>query len=297
METQNMMDDALNSFKKLRTGDIVTGVVVGVSDTEVTLDLNTYCEGIIRIDELSNDPKFSIKSIKTGDEITAVVISEDDGNGNILLSSKQAADELAWDKLQQMMDDGTVLTLKVGGIVNAGVIVYVEGIRGFIPASQLSLSYVEDLNPWLNQTVEAKIITVDEAKKKLVLSAKAVAIEKAAEDKAAKINRVQVGDVFTGTVENITNYGAFIDLGDGLSGLVHISQISFKRLKSVHEVLKEGDSVKVKVIANKDGKLSLSIKALQEDEEVTEIPEEVFEYKEEGSASTGLGALLAGLKL
>ena len=292
-----MMDDALNSFKKLKTGDIVTGVVVGVSDTEVTLDLNIYCEGIIRIDELSNDPKFSIKSIKTGDEITAVVISEDDGNGNILLSSKQAADELAWDKLQQMMDDGTVLTLKVGGIVNAGVIVYVEGIRGFIPASQLSLSYVEDLNPWLNQTVEAKIITVDEAKKKLVLSAKAVAIEKAAEDKAAKINRVQVGDVFTGTVENITNYGAFIDLGDGLSGLVHISQISFKRLKSVHEVLKEGDSVKVKVIANKDGKLSLSIKALQENEEVTEIPEEVFEYKEEGSASTGLGALLAGLKL
>ena len=297
METQNMMDDALNSFKKLKTGDIVTGVVVGVSDTEVTLDLNTYCEGIIRIDELSNDPKFSIKSIKTGDEITAVVISEDDGNGNILLSSKQAADELAWDKLQQMMDDGTVLTLKVGGIVNAGVIVYVEGIRGFIPASQLSLSYVEDLNSWLNQTVEAKIITVDEAKKKLVLSAKAVAIEKAAEDKAAKINRVQVGDVFTGTVENITNYGAFIDLGDGLSGLVHISQISFKRLKSVHEVLKEGDSVKVKVIANKDGKLSLSIKALQENEEVTEIPEEVFEYKEEGNASTGLGALLAGLKL
>lgn len=297
METQNMMDDALNSFKKLKTGDIVTGVVVGVSDTEVTLDLNTYCEGIIRIDELSNDPKFSIKSIKTGDEITAVVISEDDGNGNILLSSKQAVDELAWDKLQQMMDDGTVLTLKVGGIVNAGVIVYVEGIRGFIPASQLSLSYVEDLNPWLNQTVEAKIITVDEAKKKLVLSAKAVAIEKAAEDKAAKINRVQVSDVFTGTVENITNYGAFIDLGDGLSGLVHISQISFKRLKSVHEVLKEGDSVKVKVIANKDGKLSLSIKALQENEEVTEIPEEVFEYKEEGSASTGLGALLAGLKL
>ena len=96
METQNMMDEALNSFKKLKTGDIVTGVVVGVSDTEVTLDLNTYCEGIIRIDELSNDPKFSIKSIKTGDEITAVVISEDDGNGNILLSSKQAADELAW---------------------------------------------------------------------------------------------------------------------------------------------------------------------------------------------------------
>ena len=108
METQNMMDDALNSFKKLKTGDIVTGVVVGVSDTEVTLDLNTYCEGIIRIDELSNDPKFSIKSIKTGDEITAVVISEDDGNGN----TQQCTDDKAQQRLVQcdagMNKDGAV---------------------------------------------------------------------------------------------------------------------------------------------------------------------------------------------
>lgn len=296
METQDMMNEAVNSFTALKVDDIVTGQVVGVSDTEVTLDLNTYCEGIIKIDELSNDPKFSIKSVQVGDEVTAVVIASDDGSGNILLSAKQAADQLAWTKLQQLMDDETVLTLKIGGIVNAGVIVYVEGVRGFIPASQLSLSYVEDLNPWLNQTVEARVITVDASKKKLVLSAKAVALAKAAEDKAAKINRVQVGDVFTGKVDKITSYGAFVNLGDGLSGLVHISQISFKRLKSVQEVLKEGDEVKVKVIANKDGKLSLSIKALQENEEETKIPEEVFEYKETESATTGLGALLAGLK-
>ena len=296
MEETNMMAQAADAFRKLKVDDVVTGQVVAVSETEVTLDLNTYCEGIIKIEELSNDPRFSIKSIQPGDEITATVISEDDGEGNILLSRKKADDILAWSKLQEMMDGDTVLTLKISGIVNAGVIVYVEGIRGFIPASQLSSEYVEDLNPWLNRTIEAKIITVDEAKKKLVLSARDVAREKAAADKAAKINRIQTGDVFEGTVEKITNYGAFVQFADDLSGLVHISQISHKRIKYVKEVLKEGDVVKVKVIGNKDGKISLSIKALQEKDEVTEIPEETFEYKEEGQATTGLGALLAGLK-
>lgn len=297
MEDEKILDSAIESFKTLKMDDIVTGEVVGVSDTEVTVDLNTYCEGVITIDELSNDPRFSIKSINVGDMITAVVISEDDGEGNILLSKKKADDELAWSKLQEMMDNETVLTLKIGGVVNAGVVTYVEGIRGFIPASQLSMTYVEDLNEWLNKTVEAKIITVDASKKKLVLSAKAVAKDKEIADKHAKINKVQVGDVFEGTVDKITNYGAFVTFADDLSGLVHISQVSPKRIKSVHEVLKEGDTVKVKVIANKDGKLSLSIKALQALDEVTEIPEEVYDYKEEGQAATGLGALLANLKL
>lgn len=297
-ESMDDYKDTLNaSFKKLKEGDIVTGQIIGVSDTEVAVDLNAYCEGIIKIDELSNDPRFSIKSLNVGDAITAVVIQEDDGEGNILLSRKKADDELAWSKLSEMMSNDTVLTLKIGGIVNAGVIAYVEGIRGFIPASQLSTSYVEDLNEWLNKTVEAKIITVDPDKKRLVLSAKAVARDKEIADKNAKINRVQVGDVFDGTVDKITNYGAFVTFADDLSGLVHISQISTKRLKSVHEVLKEGDTVKVKVIANKDGKISLSIKALQAIDEVTEIPEEVFDYKEEGQATTGLAALLKNIKL
>lgn len=298
--TESMDDykDALNaSFKKLKAGDMVTGQVIGVSDTEVAIDLNYYCEGIIKIDELSNDPRFSIKSVNVGDTMTAVVIKEDDGEGNVLLSKKQADDELAWTKLAELMENETVLTLKIGGIVNAGVITYVEGVRGFIPASQLSTSYVEDLNEWLNKTVEAKIITVDPEKKRLVLSAKAVAMDKAVADRNAKINRVQVGDVFEGTVDKITNYGAFVNFADDLSGLVHISQVSPKRLKSVHEVLKEGDTVKVKVIGNKDGKISLSIKALQAIEEVTEIPEEVFDYKEEGQATTGLAALLKNIKL
>lgn len=285
------------SFKKIKEGDVFTCQIIGVSETEVTVDLGSYCEGIIKKEDFCADPSFSLKSVNVGDTVNAVVIREDDGQGNVLLSKKQADEENAWERFSQMMEDGTVLDLKVGGIVNAGVIVYVDGVRGFIPASQLALHYVEDLNDWLNKPVQAKIITADADKKRLVLSAKAVAKEKAAEEKNAKINQIKVGDVFEGTVDKITSYGAFVKLSEDISGLLHISQVSQKRIKSVHEVLKEGDTVKVKVIANKDGKLSLSAKALQDIQEVSEVPEEVFDYKEDGEATTGLGSLLANLKL
>lgn len=300
METmENYEKELEQSLVKVKEGDMVTGTVAGTSDTEVTVDLGIYSEGIIKISELSNDPKFSIKKdICVGDTVTAVVLSEDDGEGHILLSKKQADDVLSWDGLKEMMDNDTVLTVKIGGIVKGGVVTYVNGIRGFIPASLLSLNYVEDLNPWLNETVNAKIITVDPDKKRLVLSVKEVEKDKARKEHLDRIARIQIGDIMEGTVETITGYGAFINLGNGISGLVHISQISQKRIQSVHEVLKEGDTVKVKVIAIKDGKLSLSMKVLQENTEPDQTPsEEVFDYKEDGKATTGLGALLAGLKL
>ena len=229
--------------------------------------------------------------------MAVIVIKEDDGQGNILLSKKQADNILAWEALKEMQDNETVVNVKISGVVNGGVIVYVNGIRGFIPASQLSISYAPDLNEWLHKTVDAKIITIDEKKRRLVLSSKAVALEKANADKAARISSINVGDVFEGKVDKNTTYGAFIDLGDGLSGLVHISQISQKHIKSPNEVIKEGDTVKVKVIAIKEGKLSLSMKALQEVDEARGFAKEKFNYKADGEATTGLKSLLSGIKL
>ena len=139
------------------------------------------------------------------------------------------------------MDEKTVLDVKVGGVVKGGVVAYVEGIRGFIPASKLSLSYVENLEDWLNKEIQVQVITVDPEKKRLVLSAREILREKAAEERRAKISNVQVGFVTEGKVESIQPYGAFIDLGDGLSGLVHVSQISDKRIKTPDVVLKVGD--------------------------------------------------------
>lgn len=183
------------------------------------------------------------------------------------------------------------------GIVNGGAIAYVEGVRGFIPASKLALSYVEDTEEYLNKPLTVQVIDVDKAKKRLVLSAKELLREKADEDRRNKISNIEVGFVTEGTVESLQPYGAFVDLGNGISGLVHISQICEKRIKKPSEAVNVGDKVKVKVIAIKDGKLSLSIKEAS-DLMAKEVEEEIFELPESGEeATTSLGSLFANIKL
>lgn len=285
------------SLKQIHEGDVLTGTVIGVTDTEVTLDLKYYTEGVIRVEDFTDDPNFNVKEeVHIGDEISATVVRRDGGQGQIMLSRKEANDVLAWDRLQTLMDKQTIIKTKVAGVVKAGVVVYVEGIRGFVPASKLSLNYVENLEQWLGKDIELRVITVDEEDKKLVLSAKEILREREAEEKKARISNVEVGLVTEGTVESLQPYGAFINLGNGLSGLVHVSQISEKRIKSPSAVLKVGDKVKVKVIAVKDGKLSLSMKALQ-DVTAEEIQEETIELPQSEGVSTNLGALFAKLKL
>ena len=285
------------SLKKLEEGDLVTATVIAVDEDEVTLDLKSYTEGIIRASDYSREPGFQLKeAVHVGDEVTATVIGRDSQKGSILLSRVEAADDLAWEKLNQYMEDKTVLDVTVKGVVNAGVIAYVEGIRGFIPASKLSLSYVEDLNEYLNRQIQVQVIDLDRAKDRLILSARDILREKAREERKARISNVEVGLVTEGTVESIKPYGAFIDLGNGLSGLVHVSQISEKRIKDPSVVLSVGDKVKVKVIAIKEGKLSLSMKALN-DVAVQEIEEEVYELPKAEEATTSLGSLYANIKL
>lgn len=268
-ETMASYQDELDaSFRKIEEGDIIEGTVIGVTDSEVTLDLKSYAEGIIRQADFSDDPDFSLKeNVSVGDTLQAAVISLDDGSGNLLLSRKQANDTLVWDKLQKYMDEGTNLKVTIKGVVNKGVIAYVDGVRGFIPASKLSLSYVENLEDWLLKEIEVRVITVDPAKKRLVLSARDILREKRDAERKSRISNVEIGLVTEGTVESIMPYGAFVRLGNGLSGLVHVSQISTKRIKDPSVVLKEGDTVKVKIIGLKEGKISLSMKALEAEKE------------------------------
>ena len=273
------------SFKQIHEGDILTGTVIGVSESAITLDLKYYTDGIIRLEDFTNDPNFNLaEDIHVGDEISATVIRRDDGEGHILLSAKEANEVLAWDKLRKYKEEGTNLKVKIAGIVKSGVVAYLEGIRGFIPASKLDLNYVEEdaLNDWLGKEIEVRVITADEDDDHLVLSAREILREKAAEERKAKISNVEIGLVTEGTVESIQPYGAFIDLGNGLSGLVHVSQICEKRIKTPAAVLKVGDKVKVKVINVKDGKLSLSMKALN-DVAAEEIQEETIELPESES--------------
>ena len=285
-----------DSFKKISEGDMITGTVISVSEKEITLDLQYYAEGIIPVEDYSREPGFIAKDmVHPGDEVTATVVKTDDGEGNILLSRVEANDVLAWEKLKQMLEEKTVIDVAVKGIVNGGVIAYVEGVRGFIPASKLSLNYVEDTNPYLNQPLQVQVIDLDQEKGRLILSAREILREKAQEQRKKKISNVEVGLVTEGRVESIKPYGAFIDLGNGLSGLVHVSQICEKRIKTPDAVLKVGDTVKVKVIAIKDGKLSLSMKALA-DTAAEEVTEESFELPKAGDATTSLGSLFANIK-
>lgn len=287
------------SFRKIREGDVISGTVIDVNEEEVTLDLKYYTQGIIKAEDMSNDPAFSLlNDVKAGDVIEATVIRMDDGQGNILLSKKEANEVLSWDILEQMKEEKTDVTVKVSEAVNGGAVAYVEGIRGFIPASQLDLNYVEDPSAYVGKTLKVRVITVDQEKEKLVLSAKEILKEQQKEEHDHKVAMIVPGTILEGTVESLQTYGAFIDLKDGLSGLVHISQICQKRIKKPSEVLKVGDKVKVKVLNTNDGKISLSIKAVAEEQEASEVEDfDTASFSSNENVGTSLGDLFAKLKL
>jgi len=294
MTMADFEDEINKSFRKISEGDILTGSVVGVSEDMITLDLGYYAPGVIYLEDITDDPKFSIKrDVEIGQEISATVISTDDGKGNIKLSKKQATQVLAWDKLQELLDNQEYVDVKVVEAVKGGVVAFLEGVRGFIPASKVALEYVEEdaLNDFVGKTLKVKVITVSKDDKKLVMSAKEFLKEQADKERAGKISNLEVGLVTEGTVESLQNYGAFINLGNGLSGLVHISQICNQRIAHPGSVLKVGEKVKVKITAIKDGKISLSMKALEEIA-ATEITEEKIEYESDGDATTSLADLL-----
>lgn len=269
-ESKSMKDfeqELERSFKVLKEGDIIDVTVIGISDTEITADLNYYTEGIIPLEECSHDPSFSIKTdINIGDVLKVMVIEPENQSGNVLLSLKEANDILAWDKLKADYNNRTVFKVKITESVPSGVVGYVKGIRAFIPSSQLALQYVEDTESYIGMTVDAVIITVNQREQKLVLSAKEIEKERALEEKTQQIGRLTVNSIVEGTVERIEPYGAFINIGEGLTGLCHISQITSKFIKSPKEILKLGDSVKAKIVKTEGDRISLSIKAVMEDE-------------------------------
>ncbi len=288
MSMKDFENELERSFKVLKEGDIIDVNVIGISDTEITVDLDYYTEGIIPLEECSHDPSFSIKKdINIGDNIKAMVIDSENPGGNVILSLKEANDILVWDELKQDYKNGTVFKVKINEAVPSGVTGYIKGIRAFIPASQLALQYVEDTESYVGMTVDAVIITVEPATHKLVLSAKTIEKERALAEKKQIAGRLETGSIAEGTVERIESYGAFINIGEGLTGLCHISQITNKFIKSPKEVLKLGSTVKAKIIGIEGDRISLSIKALIEDEpdnsdEEYDIPDE---YKAGSSSS------------
>lgn len=306
-EEKSMKDyesDLERSFQVLREGDILDVTVIGISDTEVTVDLNYYTEGIIPLEECSDDPSFSIKrDVIIGDVVKAMVLDPENASGNVILSRREANRVLVWDELKEDMAAGTIFDVKITEAVPAGVVGYVKGIRAFIPASQLALTYVEDTDAYIGMTVQAVIITVEKDIQKLVLSAKMIQKEKALAEKTQHIGRLSTGDIVEGPITRMESYGVFIDIGEGLTGLCHISQITNKFIKSPKEEVKLGQTVKAKILKIEGDRISLSIKALREDEpdtedETYEIPAEyAADTPEESQDTSPFAKLLQGIKL
>ncbi len=234
------------------------------------------------------------------------------------LNKGQPTSDPIWARFEELLNNREAIKVTIDSAVKGGVVAFVDGIRAFIPASKLANGYVENLEEYKGKEVEAMVITAEEAGKKLVLSVRDVLRKKSAEAKAAKaaiMAECVEGAVMEGTVDSLMDYGAFIKLDNGASGLLHVSQIAYKRVEKPADVLNKGDRITVKIIGVKDGKISLSKKALEEAparreraprerKEGEDRPrrdrrekEEVFNYKETGKASTSVGDLLKGLKL
>ncbi len=254
------------SFRDFKDGDIVEGEVVKIDRDEVLLDIGYKSEGVIPSKELSIrhdvDPN---QVVKVGDRIEALVLQKEDKEGRLILSKKRAQYERAWGRIEEVMHSGQTITGPVIEVVKGGLILDI-GLRGFLPASLVDLRRVRDLQPFVGQELEAKIIELDRNRNNVVLSRRAFLEESQSEGRKTFLQSLQKGERRKGTVSSIVNFGAFVDLG-GVDGLVHVSELSWKHVDHPQEVVSVGQEVEVEVLdVDLDReRVSLSLKATQED--------------------------------
>lgn len=240
------MDEIEKSMKVLRKGDIVTGRVISTNEDEVLVNVGSTMDGIVSVDELDEEPVNPTEMYQEGDEITVLVVGFDH-DGNVILSKKRADYVKVWDDFDESIEGERTFKVKVKEAIKGGVTCDLMGVRGFIPGSQLALSYVEDLASYVGEVLEVKAMEYNREKNSVVLSAK----ELLAVKKEAQVNRLfdtlTEGQVYTGSVTRLADFGAFVDIG-GADGLVHNSELSWKRIKHPSDVVNVGDRVEVTVL-------------------------------------------------
>lgn len=258
MEKQTMSEllAQYDSTERLYSGDIVAGTVISSNQDEVMVNINYMADGILPKSEL---PDGNPLAFEAGQTLKVYILKMDDGDGNVLLSLTKAYDVIVWDEFQKLYDDKQSFDVKVKEAVKGGVVAHYKGASVFIPASQLAVSYVEDLNSFIGMTLEVELSEYDASKKKVVASHKEILKKRMATKKVDALARISQGDVMTGTVVRLADYGAFVDLGS-VDGLIHVSQMSWRRVKHPSEVMKEGDVVEVIVLSVDREKEKISLK-------------------------------------
>ncbi len=247
-------------------GSLVTGSVVRVDPDEVLVDIGYKSEGVIPASELSiRNSVNPADVVSVGDEIEALVMQLEDQDGRLILSKKRAQYERAWGRIEKIMEEGETVTGQVIEVVKGGLIVDI-GLRGFLPASLVELRRVRDLQPYVGETLEAKVIELDKNRNNVVLSRRAFLEEEQAEQRHAFLDELEVGEVRSGVVSSVVNFGAFVDLG-GMDGLVHVSELSWQHVSHPSEVISVGDEVEVRVleIDRERERISLSIRQTRDD--------------------------------
>lgn len=262
---EEMLDDSLVT---LRTGQIVKGTVISVSDAgEVSVNLGYKSDGIIARSEFSDDDNVNpVEVVKPGDEIEVFVIRVNDGDGNVQLSKKKVDADKNYAVIEEAFNNSSTVTGKVTEQVKGGLIALVNGARVFVPSSQISNRYVEDLSSFIGKEFEFEVLEYDRSKRRIVVGRKALVQKEIEAKKAEVFSSIKVGDKIEGKISRIVDFGAFVDLG-GVDGLIHISEMSWGRVKKVTDVLSVGDDVTVTVldVNPEKGKISLSLKDLNAD--------------------------------
>lgn len=262
----NDLLNALNSVEEVKIGDVVKGEVLDIDDDkQVIVGIEgTGVEGVVPLRELSTAHIDDINdAVKVGDKLDLVVVSKignDKEGGSYLLSHRRIEARKVWDEIQKKADDGVEIEAPVTQVVKGGLVVD-AGVRGFIPASMIEDRYVEDLNVYKGQTLKLKIVEVNPADNRLILSHKAIVQEENAAKREELMSHLTAGDIVEGTVARLTNFGAFVDLG-GVDGLVHVSEIAYEHVNKPSDKLKVGQKINVKVLAIDEdrGRISLSLK-------------------------------------
>ncbi len=262
-ETNQTFEQMLNdTFVALHTGDIVKGTVIQVANGEVSVNLGYKSDGVIEKSEFSNNPNLNPADVvKAGDEIEVYVIRVNDGEGNVLLSRKRVESKKGWDTIQKAYENKETVKGKLIETIKGGMIANIEGIRVFVPSSQVSNKYVENLKSLIGKEYNFNIIEFNKQKHRAVAGRKELASKELEQQKQNILDNLSIGQTIEGTVNRIASFGAFIDLG-GIDGLVHISEMSWSRIDKPQDVLKEGQKVKVTIlnIDKENGKISLSLK-------------------------------------
>ena len=257
MSFEQMLEESL---KTIRNGEVVEGTVIDVKPDEIILNIGYKSDGIITRNEYTNEPNVDLTTVvKVGDTLEAKVVKVNDGEGQVLLSYKRLAAEKGSKRLEEAFENQEILKAKVSQVLAGGVCVIVDETRVFIPASLVSDTYEKDLTKFKDQEIEFIITEFDPRKRRIIGNRKTLLVAKKAELQKELFAKIKVGDVIEGTVKNVTDFGAFIDLG-GVDGLLHISEMSWGRVENPKKVFTVGQQVRVFIKSINDTKIALSMK-------------------------------------